>query len=56
MTFINDLKPYNKFLLALLIAVINVAVAFYGNNPYIQAAVPFLTAVGVYSVPNKAAL
>lgn len=53
MTIINDFKPYNKFLLALLIAAVNVVVAFYGTNPYIQLAVPFLVAIGIYTVPNK---
>lgn len=53
MTIINDFKPYNKFLIALLGAVLNVVVLFYGNNPYVSVAVGFLTAVGVHQVPNK---
>lgn len=53
MNIINDFKPYNKFLLALLVAVINVIVQFYGTNQYVQTAVPFLTALGVFAVPNK---
>ncbi len=50
---LNKLKPYNKFLIALLGAVTNVIVQFYGNNTYITIVIALLTAVGVYQVPNK---
>lgn len=55
MTFINDLKAYNKFFIALLGAVVTTVVAFYGNNPYVQACVALLSVLGVYTVPNKGA-
>lgn len=53
MNIVNDLKPYNKFLVALAGAILNVVVLFYGNNPYVSAALSLLTAVGVHLTPNK---
>ena len=48
----NKLAPYNKFILALVGAVVTVVVQFYGANSVVQAVVPILTALGVYHVPN----
>lgn len=45
--------PYNKFVIAVLGAVLAVVVQFYGDNVYVQGAVAILTALGVYSVPNR---
>ncbi len=47
------LKPYNKFLIALLGEVLTVVVQFYGDNELVQVILPILTAFGVYQVPNK---
>lgn len=55
-TLINDLKPYNKFLVALLGAVVTTAVQFYGNTPWLVLLVTLLTTLGVYSTPNKGVL
>lgn len=49
------LAPYNKFLVALLGAVLTTVVQFYGDNPYVTLVVTLLTAVGVYHAPNKKA-
>lgn len=54
MKFINDLKPYNKFIVALLGAILTTVTQFYGNNTYVVMVVTLATALGVYSVPNKA--
>lgn len=50
---LKKLQPYNKLLVALLGAVVTVVVQFYGTNELVQVAVSLLTAVGVYSAPNK---
>lgn len=50
---LKKLAPYNKFLIALLGAVITTVVQFYGTNQYVVMAVTLLTALGVYQVPNK---
>lgn len=42
-----------KFLLALVAAVASTVAMFYGSNPYVQIALAFLTATGVWAVPNK---
>lgn len=49
----NKLQKYNKFFVALLGAIVFTASTFYGDNQYVQMAVVFLTALGVYTVPNK---
>lgn len=46
-------SQYSKFIVALLGAAVTVAVQFYGTNQYVQVAVAFLTALGVYQVSNK---
>lgn len=43
---------YTKFFVALLGAIVTVVLQFYGTNKYVQMAVVFLTAVGVYGLPN----
>ena len=50
---LQRLQPYNKFLVALLGAVITTVVQFYGDNTYVVMVVAILTALGVYQVPNK---
>lgn len=50
---IKRLQPYNKFLVALLGAVLSTIAQFYGDNPYIVMVITVLTALGVYQVPNK---
>ena len=49
---LNKLKPYNKFLVALLGAVLTTVAQFYGDNPYVAMGITVLTALGVYQVPN----
>ena len=53
---LEKLKPYNKFLVALLGAAITVVVQYYGSNVFVQMVVSLLTALGVYTVPNKKAV
>ena len=53
---IDALKPYSKFIIALLGAVITTVLQFYGDNNYVQIAVALLTALGVYRVPNTKVL
>ena len=43
---------YVKFIVALLGAAVTVGIQFYGTNKYVQMAVAFLTAAGVYTFPN----
>lgn len=50
---LKKLAPYNKFLVALLGAVLTVVVQFYGDNSTVQIVVALLTALGVHIVPNK---
>lgn len=52
---LETLKPYSKFIIALLGAVLTVVVQFYGDSNYVQIVVAILTALGVYQVPNKGA-
>lgn len=52
----SKLKPYSKFIIALLGAVLTTVSQFYGDNPYVALVLTVLTALGVYQVPNKAAL
>lgn len=47
---------YDKFLLALLGAVATVVESQYGTNQYVMVGVAILTALGVYTVPNKPAV
>ena len=51
---LKTLQLHSKLLVALLGAVLTVAVQFYGNNATVQIVVSVLTALGVYSIPNKA--
>lgn len=46
------LKPYSKFIIALIGAVVTVVVQYYGDHTAVQAVVSLLTAAGVYQVPN----
>lgn len=49
-----NLSKYSKFLVALLGAVVNVIAVQYSSNHYVVLAVAVLTALGVYTVPNRA--
>ncbi len=53
MNILNKLAPYNKFLVALLGAVVTVVVQFFGDNQLVGVVVAVLTALGVYQVPNR---
>lgn len=44
---------YDKFLLAVLGAVVTVVETQYGTNHWVMTAVAVLTALGVYATPNK---
>lgn len=47
------LKPYNKFIVALLGAILTVVAQFYGSNPYVAMILSVLAALGVFVIPNK---
>lgn len=49
----NKLASYNKFLIAVLGAVVSVVYQQYGSNHWVSAVVAALTALGVYVAPNK---
>lgn len=49
----KKLLPYSKFIVALVGAVVTVVVQFYGDNTFVQALMPVLTALGVYQVKNQ---
>lgn len=49
----KDLAKYRKTLVASLAVVLTGLNVLYGTNPYVQMAIMFATAIGVYSVPNK---
>lgn len=44
---------YSKFIIAIVGAVVTVVVQQYGSSEWVQALVPVLTALGVYTVPNQ---
>lgn len=44
---------YDKFIIAVLGAVLTVVAQQYGSNHYVQLTLPVLAALGVYVVPNK---
>ncbi len=48
-----NLSRYNKLWVALVGAVVTALVTYYGKNQAVQSLVPFLTAIGVYTTPNK---
>lgn len=48
----KDLQKYNKFWIALVGAVATILVQQYGENEWVQALLPLLTALGVYQVRN----
>jgi hypothetical protein len=47
------MSKYSKFFVALLGAVLATAMQFYSTNKYVQIAVVFATALGVYQVKNQ---
>lgn len=51
--FTNLLARYNKLWVALLGAIVTVFVQMYGSNAKVQVVVAVLTALGVYTTPNK---
>lgn len=51
-SMLSSLAPYNKFLIALLGAIVTTAVTYFGDNQYVIIAVTLLTALGVYRTPN----
>lgn len=48
----QKLAPYSKFIIALVGAVAQVAMQYYGTHRYVAMAVALLTALGVYQVKN----
>lgn len=49
---LTKLKPYNKFLVAVVGAVVTVVEQQFAGNKYVAMAVAVLTALGVYGVKN----
>lgn len=47
------MSKYNKLWIALLGAVVTALVGYFADNDTVQSLVPFLTAIGVYQIPNK---
>lgn len=50
---LQTLKPYSKFIAALVGAVAQVVAQFYGDVGSVQVLLAVLTALGVYQVSNK---
>lgn len=51
---LQKLAKYNKLWVALIGAIVTFVGQYYGvNNEVYRVAVPLLTALGVYAVPNK---
>lgn len=50
---LEDLNKYRKTVVALVGAAVVTALQFYPTNKYVLIAVAFLTALGVYQIPNK---
>lgn len=46
-------SKYRKFWVALLGAVLQTVVTYFGENNYVQIAIAVLTALGVYQTPNQ---
>lgn len=49
----KSMSKYNKLWVALAGAVVTVLVTFFSDNQVVHNLIPFLTAIGVYQVPNK---
>lgn len=49
----KNLSKYNKFIVALLGAILSVLSQQYGDNQLLQAILPLATALGVFQTPNK---
>lgn len=49
----NELQKYNKFIVAIVGAVVSYLVAHYGAQDWVNAVVLAATAIGVYSIPNQ---
>lgn len=46
------MQKYRKFIIAFIGAVVTILVQQNSGNDIVQAAIPLLTALGVYTVPN----
>ena len=53
MEVINNLTRYNKLWVALIGALVNILVAYFGGADWLNTTVALLTALGVYTVANK---
>ena len=50
---LNDLKKYNKFLVAIITGVVASLSYLYSDTSWLPVLVNTLGALGVYTVPNK---
>lgn len=48
----TNLGKYNKFWIALIGAAVSLITIYFAGEPWVVVVVNFLTAVGVYTVPN----
>lgn len=48
----KDLQKYNKFIVALVGAVLTIVAQQYGDNEWVTAILPLFTALGVYQAKN----
>lgn len=49
---INQLKPYSKFVVAIVGVVLTGLNALYGTDPNVQMLIALATALGVYNIAN----
>ena len=50
---VQDWQKYNKLIVAFVGAVLTTLTVVYPTNQWVTIVVTFLTALGVYTVPNK---
>lgn len=49
----DTIQKYNKLIVALVGALVQGIALYYGSPEWLNLLIPFLTAAGVYQIPNK---
>lgn len=47
------ITKYNKFIIAIVGAIVALVTIYFGAQPWVPVLVNFLTAIGVYAAPNR---